>query len=588
MTGISKSGQKGFQAKEVKEREKKAGKEHGYDVKTELDYIEEMNYQLDKYKLRKSNEKVDGLGLTDDFYTFIGLNAKGGRDYRIPLKESIQEKLREDFSSYYTPLDDFYGSGGGGDTVYDMGRIPVSHLMVLCSQRLGVAWRGCNSVANDVFRNRFVFVRYDNQDKEVKRPEVLNWMRKTFFWSHMVNVLDFERRTGLGHLVSHWDHEDGLKKIGEKSPSKRPDSFESFSCYYMTPNNVYQSAKLDYDKQLWDFTGGVISQTNINHERVFPLETRRVEGGLRGIAIPELCWVPLMCYLNTCYYILRSLSQLGTVIVGANVAQEYPSPELAGKYLDVLDKMRANKFYIFGKNTDFKIMNAASQIGDGINSYMDFLKEDISSAWIIPKNQLFGRADGGGLSGAGSLISKEDYLASNLSTLQLNLTDDLMYILQEHCHFPDMEELTIRWNLDLHKTEQQRLTEQLMREQLEQAETQTDMVKLQKKMMKIQYEQAQLQWKEFQKEPSLLLPQKQEQPEKVEKKVDEDEEIKPKPTKKDFIYSENDYNKWKFRMGLLTSFGRSLDDTNKNWMHNIDTIDERIKKSKEKTDKFFQ
>ena len=579
MTGTNKVGQKGFQPKEIKSRRKKAQKEHGYTFKSEYDQIAEMNEVLIRHKLRKSNESVDDFGLTKDFYKFIGIS-QSGRDYRVPMKEAIKEKLREDFANYYTPIDDFYGTAGGGDTVYDMGRIPVSHLMILCSRRLGVAFRGCNSVANDVFRNRFEFVRYDDLDKVVKRPEILQWMKKTMFWTHMVDILDFERRTGLGHLISYWDSEDGADKIGEKALKKRPDSFESFSAYYMTPNNIYDTAKLDYDKKLWNFTGGVIAQANIHHTRVYPLETRRVEGGLRGIAIPELCWVPLICYLNTAYYILRSLSQLGTMVVGANVAQEYPSPDLADKYLEVLDKMRANKFYIFGKNTEFKIQNAASQIGEGIQSYLEFLKEDISSAWIIPKNQLFGRSEGGGLDGAGALVSKEDYLASNLSTLQLNLTDDIMYILEKHCHFPDMKDLTIRWNLDLHKTEQQRLTEQLMREQLEQAKTQTKMVVIQNKMMKIQHQQAELQWKEFQKEPQLLLPQTPDQPEKVGKKVDEDEEVKPKPTKKDFISNEA-YNRWKFRMNTMNYFGQTLDTINKTWTNSIETIDDRIKREQE-------
>jgi len=602
MTGISKSGQKGFQPKEVIERRKEAQKEHGYTYKNELDYINEQNEILLKYKLRDKNEKPDAFGLTDDFYKFIGIPKKGGRDFRIPLNETIQDKLSKDFASFYTPIDDFYGTPGGGDTVYDQGRVPVSHLMMLCAYRLGVAYRGCNSVANDVFRNRFTFVNYDDNETVVERPDILKWMRKTFFWSHMVDVLDFERRTGLGHLVSYWDFESKGKNVNStvmsnKAPAKRPDSFQAFSCYYMTPNNIYDfdSVKLDYDKNKWDFTGGVLSQSNIHHSRVYPLETRRVEGGLRGIGIPELCWVPLICYLNTAYYILRSLSQLGVLTVGASVATEFPSPELVGKYLDVFDEMRANHAYVFGKGTEFKLENAASKIGEGISSYLEFLKEDISSAWIIPKNQLFGRSEGGGLDGAGALVSKEDYLASNLSTLQLNLTDDILYILQEHCHFTGMEELNIRWNLDLHKTEQQRLTEKLMREQLAQAEIQTDMVKLQSKMMKIQHEQAKLQWEQFQKEPSLLLPQQSENQPNEKKKVDEDKEVKPKPTnpeKKqsspnqnnagDFMPSEEEYNRWRFRMGLLSSFGNNLNDTNKNWKEQLDTIDDRIRKSQEK------
>ena len=242
--------------------------------------------------------------------------------------------------------------------------------------------------------------------------------------------------------------------------------------------------------------------------------------------------------------------------------------------------MQANKFFIFGKNTNFKIENAASKIGEGINSYLEFLKEDISSAWIIPKNQLFGRSDGGGMSGMGSLVSKEDYLSSNLSTLQLNLTDDIMYILQEHCHFPKMEDLTIRWNLDLHKTEQQRLTEDLMREQLDQAKTQTKMITLQEKMMKIQHEQAKLQWKEFQKEPSLLLPPQDEEISKPGKKIDEDKKIEPKKTKKDFYVSDSEeYNRWMNRQTLFTLNQQNFNVLNERWDKNITSIDERIKKS---------
>lgn len=500
-----------------------------------------MNYELEKAGLKKPGVRTDDFGLTDDFYKFIGVDMKNGRSYARPLDDVQKSKkpLTSDFASYYTPADNFYGTPGGTDTVYDQGRVPVSHLMVLCSQRLGVAFRGCNSVANDVFRNKFVFVKDDNLEDEVKRPEILKWMRKTFFWTKMVDVLDFERRTGLGHLVSYWDFEKGTNKMNKRAPKKRPTSFDSFSSFYMTPNNVYDTYKLDYDKNRWNFTGGILAQADIHHSRVYPLETRRVEGGLRGLAIPELCWVPLICYLNTCYYILRSLSQLGTLVIGANIAQEYPTPEVAAKYLQVFEKMRANKFYLFGKNTDFKLVNAAGKIGEGIQSYMEFLKDDISSAWIIPKNQLFGRSEGGGLDGAGALVSKEDYLASNLSTLQLNLTDDIMYILEIMCHFPDMENLTLRWNLDLHKTEQQRLTEELMREQLKQAKNQTVMSKYQTDMMKMQNEQAKMQFEMFKKEPELLMPQQDEQQPKVNKKVvDEDKKQTVKTPKTDFM---NDY-----------------------------------------------
>ena len=553
MTGITKKGSKGFQSKlggftpsDVKKRHDKVAKEYGFsdEIKKPKDYIEVLDEALIKSKLKQENEKTDEWGLTKDFYKFLGIPQGYGKDYRIPLGDGIKEKfesITSDFQSYYTPLDDFYGTPGGGDYVYDYGRIPVSHLVVMCTQRLGVAHRGCYSVAKDAFRNRFSFVNYDDPDKEIKTPEImtiLKWMNQTHLWDHITDTVYFERMTGLGHLIGYYRGEKGVERMDKSAPRTRPIDFDAFSCYYMTPMNIFDNARLDYNKSKWDYIGGVPTQTTIHHSRVHVLETRKVEGGLRGIAIPELCWIPLICYLNTCYYILRSLSQLGTVLVGATVAQEYPSAELTQKYLDLFAKMRANKFYIFGKNMDFKLMNAAGKIGEGIDSYLEFLREDISSAWIIPKNQLFGRAEGGGLEGAGALVSKEDYLASNLSTLQMDITDDIMDILQNMCHFPDLGNVTLRWNLDLHKTEQQRLTEQLMREQLEQAKVQTKMVKIQKKLMGMQYEQAMMQFEQFKKNPQLLLPpqgqgneQGQGKGEKVEKKVNEDQKITPERTK---------------------------------------------------------
>ncbi|KKM83868.1 hypothetical protein LCGC14_1305020, partial [marine sediment metagenome] len=101
MGGTNKKGSKGFQPKEVRDRRKKAQKEHGYTFKSEYDQVAEMNEVLIRHKLRKSNESVDDFGLTKDFYKFIGIS-QSGRDYRVPMKEAIKEKLREDFANYYT------------------------------------------------------------------------------------------------------------------------------------------------------------------------------------------------------------------------------------------------------------------------------------------------------------------------------------------------------------------------------------------------------------------------------------------------------------------------------------------------------
>ena len=68
----------------------------------------------------------------------------------------------------------------------------------------------------------------------------------------------------------------------------------------MTPVNLHdENTKLDYDKQRWKFRGGIVRNALIHEKRVYVLEMRRVEGGLRGLALAEIAWTPLMCYLNS-------------------------------------------------------------------------------------------------------------------------------------------------------------------------------------------------------------------------------------------------------------------------------------------------
>jgi hypothetical protein len=232
------------------------------------------------------------------------------------------------------------------------------------------------------------------------------------------------------------------------------------------------------------------------------------------------------------YYVLKSLSQLGTVSAGINIDKEYPTPTDIAAYVAVWDAMKANQCYVLGRNAQFKLQNTAGQIGQGLNSYLEFLIEDISSAWIFPKNQLLGRSDGGGLDGAGALISKEDYLASNLAVRQIQLTNDLMYIFRDICHFPNLEDVTLRWNIDLHKTQEQRYNEELLKEQVEVAKIGTEQAKLgnklYKKQIELQIEMSNIQKQMMEKDPQAFM----ETSEKDEENLDEDN---AKKTKQDFI-----------------------------------------------------
>lgn len=495
-------------------RIKEVEHEQGYTFKEQMDYNAEMVHVLEKSGLKDPNEKTDPFGFGEDFYRFLGVgtryNSMEYRNYRYDLPIEKMDMLQGDAKNYFTPIDNFYSNPTGSDTAYDSGRIPVNHLMVLASQRLGIVFRACNGSASDVFRNKFDFVEYEDIEKPVDKPEILSWMRETYFWDKWVDILDFEQRSGLGHIVSYYPNERGVDKIMLKAPSSRPNEFDSFSAYMMTPLNIItEETKLDYDKQKWDFLGGIIKPRQIHRSRVYVLETRRVEGGLRGIALAELCWTPLMCYLNTMYYVLKSLARLGTVIASIHTEREYPTPTETQAYIDVWNLQKANDLFVLGKNATFELQNTAGKIGSGLETYLEFLREDISAAWIFPKNQLFGRADGGGLSGAGSLVSKEDYLGSNISVKQLKITNDVLYFLDKVCGFPNMSKLSLRWNLDLHKTEEQRLKERAMREQVKQQEIMTKQAKLGFKLyrqqVKLQLEMNEVQMKMIKEDPEGFM-----------------------------------------------------------------------------------
>ena len=524
--------------KETQKRRDLAKKEHGYsNLHSVQDYLDELNHQLVELGLKPKKEKMeDELGFTPGFYRFVGLGIPNDYLHPLPMKtRTIINDMRsktglslDTAQSFYTPMDNMYGTASGRDVWYDHGRVPLSHLEVLSSKRLGALFTACNRPAVDILDNGYDFVKVDDPDGDPvdnsKVSVVRTWERKVFFHRKLMDIVDFNGRSGLGLLMAekYLREEQGQMSWHKKAPNTKPERFVTFSAYYMTPNNVYQPNHLDYDKQKWNFTGGLHAASNFHHSRVYVYEGLREPLGLRGLALGEISWTAWMCYLNTQYYILKSLAQLGIVTVGINVDREFPTVAETTQYLALLKTMRANNFYILGRGAMLKVENAAGKLGSGIRDFMEFLKEDISAACVFPKNQMFGRAEGGGLEGAGAIVSKEDYIASNLSVKQSKIKHPIMWILQEMCGFDGLDNLIPRFNIDLHKSAEQRFKEQLMKEQVEQTKMMTEQMKLQqplfKKQLKLQKEMADVQLKMLKSNPEQLLQQSSEDEENLEEK----------------------------------------------------------------------
>ena len=563
---------------ESNKRREKNMRDMGFlDHRNPMDAIQEHTDALRKANLINKQAKT---AFTKDFWSFISFGIP--RDYRWPLPKKIKkqvedmfsnrfpvkykEQLTLDYANFYTPLDDMYGDASGGDLWYEYGRVPVSHLMALCSKRIGVAFAACNRPARDVFDNGFDIVKKsdpegDPLDDNKTVKEIMKFDRKVRFQRKLVEIVDFCNRSGLGHLVvDEYEKEDhnnqkwlGGTQWSGQAPPTRPTRFQTFSTEFMTPINVYETKYLDYNRDKWDFRGGLHGK-QIHHSRTYPLELYREEVGLRGLALPELCFTSCMCYLNMAYYILKGLSQLGTYTVGIQSVNPVPTTAEIEAYLENLDLMMANNFFVMGSGASLVVENTASKIGQGINDIMEFYKEDMSAAWCFPKNQLFGRAQGGGLEGAGAIVSKEDYLGSNLSPLMSIMSYETMWILTEMCGFEDLDDKDVRFNIDAHKTEGQRLDEEIMRQQLEQQKVITSQVqleqKLHKKQVALQVEMQNVQMEMLKKDPQKFLTYSEKDEENLE-------ESKTKSVKKDF--SDGSFDRLLMKYSVLH---KQLEETN--------------------------
>lgn len=456
------------------------------------------------------------------------------------LENTINARLQTDFAEIYSPSQNFFSEdASGGDDYSEGGRTPLIELVAMTQYRAGWAYRATYGWARDLYRNGYEFVpeAFDIDTKEKPQPEIKKWMDQVDFFSFRIQHSFRERQTGLGIGIPIWKGETAEELGLELDLSKkkdRPYKLKAYSAWHLAPANVLQYELGDYDKSKWDFRGGITS-TLFNHSRITLLETKPEPFHLRGLAVIEPIWAPSLCYFNLMIFLMKSLAQVGTLSVGVKTASEYPTKKETANILEMLNDFRANKFYVLGAGSELITQNMASQFGKGIGEFAEFLKEDISGCLVIPKNQLFGRAEGGGLDGAGALVSKDDMLSALMADAQ-DMTSEELAFLRGPCKFEKhLEGLTLRWKLDLHKTEMERLEE--------------DAKRLQMKMMRLEFEQAEkqakfnmklmdYQQKEFDKNPQRFLEQTETEGEKdVEKETGSKMEGNKinKPKVKDFM-----------------------------------------------------
>ena len=424
----------------------------------------------------------------------------------LRIKYAAHKTLSEDFKNFYRPSDDLYGSSGSGDSF--LGRPSLTELQKITEQRIGPAWRAVSIRARDAVRNQFQFIDYD--DKVVKRPEIFKFLVDTDAYNQFEQWMRFALTYGTAFLISYWDGED-ISKIREKPPNRPPDRFQAIPPTFLSPTNLTETNLLNYNEDVWEFTGGIMNSMAIHRDRVHVFTPDPCPGDWRGYSILEHAWLSFICYFNAVIYLVRGLAKWGNLVPVLKMGLGDVNSEAFDDYLNMMVEMQANYFYLLGKDDDLSFPTA--NVGQGMSEIMEILKEDIASGVGIPLNILFGRSTSGGLGSQGALVSERNYLTT-LAGDQAAISDNVLRLLSRYF---DVEGLRLDWKLALQKTTEQMLSEEAQ-------ELQEELLKVKVRLMREQGKQMKIQSGMLEQQQNLL-----------EKMPDNLAEMKPDAVASDFV-----------------------------------------------------
>lgn len=405
-------------------------------------------------------------------------------DFAKTLRE--RARMVQDTVPLYRPSDNIFVSASG---ISDDSRPYLDDLWALSNIRIGPAWFVSNIMAADAVRNWHQFVDPDTRKpiKDEHTKAILKWAIKSDLRNQMHQLVRYERAMGTSFLMKYWQKDEKGKRDKEP-PSDPPRKFRAFSPRYMTPINLGDTNELNYNEEVWRFSGGVFAEYSIHRDRVHPLTTRPEEGNWRGLSVHEPVWLSEIGYMQSFIFLVKRFRQFGSVVPIWAAKGFEPIKEVAMKYMDLLDEYTNELKFVM--NNEDKLIFQETQIGKGLGEAFEQYKEDMSSAWRVPMNQLFGRSVGGGLEGAGALVSKEDYI-QEISNIQMSLTDDTLTIYTDAGW--DVEAYDLEWLMAIRKTDEQKLREEGMEWQNKILKENLKGQKLQNKMLQMQIEQQEVQ-----------------------------------------------------------------------------------------------
>ena len=399
------------------------------------------------------------------------------------MKTYIQSH-RNDFQQFYSPSDDIYGESRSGND----SRPSWADLERLGNERCGFGWQLTKGLAADAVRNGFEFVTYDG--KIEPKEDIFKWTIKSDFHNQLEDLVRYERIYGASFFMKYWGKNDDYSKPAPKRP---PTKFQAFPPTILTPINLTDTKYLDYDAETWDFQGGNNTSVEIHRSRVHVLITRPSPYAWWGLSIFEPIYLSASGYLNLMINGMKMMAKYGNVVTSFTMAEENPSLELYQEYEELINEFKAAYTFILGKGEEINFQD--TKISNGLQEFAEFLKEDISSGSGVPLNALFGRAVSGGIGGAGALTAERGKIQT-ISNIQHNISDDVWKIISD-CGW-NIDDLMVRFRLDLQKTEMAKHEERSM-------ELQNFILEEQLKTLQLGNMMQAMQMQEMVKNPELMM-----------------------------------------------------------------------------------
>lgn len=386
---------------------------------------------------------------------------------------------RTDFKRYYAPSDDIYNDNPTGR---DVRRPALADLGMCMDHRIGFGHKITRMLARSAIRNRMEFIDMTSE-KIVSNDAVTDiktWAAKTGFWNIFEEAVAYERCYGIGFIVYYWGKDDDFKSPPPKN--KPPTSFQAFPPTVLFPLNITETGLLDYDTDVWQFSGGVFANSEIHRDRVFVLVTRPVPFDWLGLSVFEPIWLSTMAYFQVVQGGVKNISKWGEMIPIFRMAQDAPTREMYTEYLDLVDEFRQNYTFVLGQGDSLELKS--TELAKGLTEFTEFIKEDIVSGSGTTLNWLFGRSVTGGIGGQGALTAERAVVAT-IADIQHDVVDPLRTIFMR---WWNIKNLRPQFQLDLQKTKASRLIE-------EQMEIQNDILKHQDQMILLQIEMVKAQMK---------------------------------------------------------------------------------------------